>query len=346
MKRALGTAALALLTAGCASTYAIAPQASTGQGVRYERGTPTVVSVQPHGVVRVSPAAKSYQDRVVLNVVAFNNGPDPANLGYENLSVAAADGTPMRLFTVAELEREAKTKAAWAAFAVALAGAANTYAAQQSAYSYGYGHVSTYGRYGSTFSTYSYRTYNPVAANVLTRQAADDTAAGIGQISAALDATIAGLEGHVLQTTTIDVGHIDGGQVVVERPRMAKDALAGFTVRVAFNGDTHEFRFNAGSEAAIAQLPALAPVTAPPPPQPALATAPTPAPMLATAVSHTPGGAVAAGAVRTEAVLRTDAPAPVATPTAVLPPAKQPTRVGKRWRCPIYSPDSPDSVSC
>lgn len=337
MKRVLGAAALALLTAGCASTYAIAPQPVAGQGIRYERGTPTVVSVRPHGVVRVSPAAKSYQDRVVLNVVAFNNGPDPANLGYENLSVTADDGTPMRLYTVAELEREAKTKAAWAAFAVALAGAANTYAAQQSAYSYGYGNVSTYGTYGHAISTYSYTAYNPALANALTQQAMDRTSADIGQISAALDHTVANLEGHVLQTTTIDVGQINGGQVVVAKPRMAKDALAGFTVRVVFNGDTHEFRFNAGSEAAIAQLPVAVAKDAPAPP-----------PVLATAVASTPGGAVAAGVVRTNAVMRTDAPAPVATPAAAPAPAKAPAAraKSKRWRCPIYSPDSPESVSC
>jgi len=337
MKRVLGAAALALLTAGCATSYAIAPQPVAGQGVRYERGTPTVVSVKAHGAVRVSPAAKSYQDRVVLNVVAFNNGPAPANLGYENLSVVASDGTPMRLYTVAELEHEAKTKAAWAAFAVALAGAANTYAAQQSAYSYGYGNVATYGRYGSTFSTYSYRAYNPAVANVLTQQSIDRTSADIGQISAALDRTIAGLEGHVLQTTTIDVGQIDGGQVVVEKPRMARDALSGFTVRVTFNGDTHEFRFNAGSEAAIAQLP-VAPAK----------DAPTPPPVLATAVATTPGGAAAAGVVRTDAGVRTDAPAPAMAPTAAAPPPpKAPAKPkSKRWRCPIYSPDSPDSVSC
>lgn len=319
MKSILLLASAALVLSGCATSYGIAPQAAEGQGVRYERGTPTLVSVKEHGVLRVSPAAKSYTDRVVLNVVAFNNGPNPANIGYENISAATAAGEPLGLFTVAMLEREAKTRAAWGAFAIALAGAANAYAAQQSAYSYGSGSVHTYTPYGGIHSTYNYRSYNPALANALTQRATDDAAAGIGQISAALDQTLQSLDGRILQTTTIDVGHIDGGQIVLAKPKMEKAALTDFIVRVAFNGDTHEFRFRAGAEHSIAQLPpSLAPLAA----VPALASREVPA-----------GSPPADSRVGVQRVVSRETPAPEPRPAAPK-------------RCALRSTFNPDAVTC
>jgi hypothetical protein len=302
-----GFIALAGLS-GCATSYAVAPEAIQGQGIRYEHGAPTVVSVKEHGVLRVSPSSKQFAGRLILDVVAFNNGPSPANIGYENISVSTGAGAPMRLYTASELEKEARSRAAWAAFAVALAGAAQTYSAQQSAYSYGYGSVSTRTPYGGIHSTYNYRTYNPALANVLTQRAAADTSAGIYQISAALDQAISSIEGRILQTTTVDVGAINGGQIVIEKPRMAKDALTDIVVQVAFNGDVHTFRFRAGAEQQVAQLPIPA----------ATSSAELPASRSPQAAPPTPGAASPAPAQAVQPPPPAAAPStPVVTKTAV-----------------------------
>lgn len=329
--------AVACGLASCATSYAVAPEVSQGQSIRYEHGTPTTVSVKEHGAVRVSPSAREFAGRMVFNVVAFNNGPQAANIGYENVSVALSSGTPLRLYSAAALEKEAKTRAAWAAFAVALSGAAQAYSAQQSAYSYGYGSVHTYTPYGGAVSTYQYSAYNPALANALTQQATAQTSRDIYQISAALDHAITSIEGHVLQTTTVDVGQINGGQIVVDRPKLNRDALTDVIVRVVFNGDVHEFKFRAGASNQIAQLPvAEAPTTsaAPPAPVPPAASAAEPPPTLPAPLPRVTPAALPVPPPA-QSVRQASVTPPPATSPAVATAVPSPTKVKSAEACGV-----------
>jgi hypothetical protein len=217
-----------------------------------------VYSTKEHGVVRVMPASTEYDDRIIFNVAAFNNGPNPANLGVENITVTTEAGEQLVVYSYEKLVKEAKNRAAWAVFAVALSGAANSYAAQQSAYTTTNGSIVSSSPYGSIHTSYYGQTYNPGVANLLQQENNHETSAAFNQISAGLDAAISQLNGHLLRTTTVDVGQIVGGQVVIEKPKLSRSELSEMNVTVAFNGETHSFKFKVGDSDKISALPPLA----------------------------------------------------------------------------------------
>jgi hypothetical protein len=93
--------------------------------------------------------------------------------------------------------------------------------------------------YGS--ATFHSTTYDSSIAAASAAAAADATAYGFAQIQNSLDAKRSQLNNSVLRTTTVDPGYSFGGQVVTDEiegkyPRT-------ITLRVAWSGDTHEFKF-------------------------------------------------------------------------------------------------------
>lgn len=238
MKNVAATVAAACL-AGCAIQYTVTPIASATQEIRYDQGVPTMFSAQNQGAIQVSPLGISQEDsRIVFGIAAFNKSDKTANFGVENLTLATAEGTPLQVFTADQLIAEAKEKAAWAAVAVALSGAAAAYAANQNAYSHTNGYVST--PYGA--ATYHSTTYNPGVAAAGTAVAVGATAYGMVEIKNSLDRTVSGLRGHILQTTTVDPGSSYGGEAVGAALR-AKVYPANVMLTVTFNGEKHEFQY-------------------------------------------------------------------------------------------------------
>jgi len=236
----------ALSLAACATTYSVTPVATSAQNVTYDHGSPMVMSKKENGAVRVAPTSTAFQGRMSLGVVAFNDSKVSANLGTENVRVFTAAGTPVRVFTYEQLAKEAKTAAAWQAFAVALAGAANTYAASQPAT------VNTYGTaYGSRGGSVTYAStatvYNPANAALANSINQAQTNRSIGQISATLDATLANLGSNILRTTTIEPGNAFGGNVVIDKPKFAKGEEQALRILVTFDGEEHEFKFSVGA---------------------------------------------------------------------------------------------------
>jgi hypothetical protein len=237
-------AAVAALSLGaCATTYSVTPLASANQNVTYDHGAPVVMSKKENGAVRVAPTSTAFQGRMSLGVVAFNDGKANANLGTENVQVFTAGGVPVRIFTYEQLAREAKTAAAWQAFAVALSGAANAYAASQPTT------VNTYGSvYGSRGGSASYAAtttvYNPANAALANSINQAQTSRSISYIGATLDSTLAGLGSSILRTTTIEPGNAFGGNVVIDKPKFAKGEEQALRVVVTFDGEEHEFKFS------------------------------------------------------------------------------------------------------
>ena len=245
MKNITVCAVSALMLSACATTYAVTPVAAPSQDVKYDNGSALVMSKKDHGAVRVSPTATSFEKRIGLGVVAFNDGTQAANLGAENVRAFTAAGAPVRVFTYEQLVKEAKTAAAWQAVAVALAAGANAYAAAQ---------PTTYNTYGSAYGSRGYvnyqastTVYNSANAAIANQINQAQTSRSMDQISASLDATLTSLGTSMLRTTTIEPGNAFGGQVVIEKPKFAKGEAQTLRVVVTFAGEDHEFSFAIGA---------------------------------------------------------------------------------------------------
>lgn len=211
---------------------------SSGQEVRYERGSPTIFSDLPSGSIQVTPVGYNEDDdRLVFGVAAFNKVGAPVNFGTENIRVTDAAG-PLKVYSRDGLAHEAKVRARWQAFATVLAGAAAAYAAQANAYHTTQGYVSTpYG--GASFYA---RSYDPYAAYAGSAAAGAATAYGLSSIKNSLDETLAGLNGDILQTTTVDPGNAAGGVVVVDMPK-GRQFPQSISAEIAFANETHAFQF-------------------------------------------------------------------------------------------------------
>lgn len=243
-KKLAAASAAALMVSGCASTYSIQPVATAAQEVTYDHGTALTMSKKARGAVRVAPVATEFNGRMQLAVVAFNTGAAPANLGPENVRVYMSGGAPLQVHTYEQLAREARRSAAWATFAVALAGAANSYAASQPATAQTYG--SAYSNRGYVNYSSTTTVYNPANAALANSINQANTNRELSQINAALGATLNGLGNSILRTTTIAPDSVFGGNVVVDRPHFAKGEAQTVRVVVTFSGEDHEFTFAVG----------------------------------------------------------------------------------------------------
>lgn len=245
MLKQLTAAAAALSLGACATAYSVTPIADAAQNVTYDHGSPVVMSRKANGAVRVSPTSTAFEGRMSLGVVAFNDGKTSANLGTESVRVFTAAGAPVQVFTYEALVKQAKTAAAWQAFAVALSGAANAYAASQPTTVNSYGSV--YGSRGVANYSSTATVYNPANAALANSINQAQTSRSMGQIGATLDATLSNLGSSILRTTTIEPGNAFGGNVIIDKPKFAKGEEHALRVVVNFDGEEHEFRFAVGA---------------------------------------------------------------------------------------------------
>ena len=93
------------------------------EGARYVKGVPTLDLQQQRGAVQVRSMG-FHNNRPVFAIAFYNAGPDPVNIGLEDIH-ASSDGSSLRVFSVEELERQAKKKAWWKQFGLAMAGGLN-----------------------------------------------------------------------------------------------------------------------------------------------------------------------------------------------------------------------------
>lgn len=237
MLRYLATGAACLAVAACQTVYSVTPVDTGTAKVTYNSGNPTTDLELTRGAVKLTPLGVSEKGRVSFAVAAFNKAEQSQNFGTENFHASVAN-TPVKVFSHAQLVKEAKNEAAWAAVAVALSGAAAAYSAQQNAYS------TTNAQMYTPRGTYTYtaQTYNPTAAAIGTAAAGAATGAGLYAINRELDSTIDRLGGTILQTTTIDPNGAFGGQVIVAKPKVSPPYQIEVTAR--WNDEDYIFRFN------------------------------------------------------------------------------------------------------
>lgn len=239
MKSIAAIAALSTTVSGCTQNFAATPVVQTDQEIRYIQGVPTTFSDKPDSSIQITPIGYIPEDqRLVFGAAAFNKGTTAKNFGLENISVSFG-ATQLRIYTRDELAHEARVKAAWAAFAVALAGAAAAYSANQNAYRTTNGYVAGPGG----VVTFASRTYDPGLAYAGTAAATAATGYGIVSIRNSLDNTISHLNGSVLQVNTVDPGASAGGELVVDMPK-GKEYPLPINISVNWGGAVHSFAFN------------------------------------------------------------------------------------------------------
>lgn len=210
------------------------PQPSAGQAVRYVAGRPTIFADGQNGSIQVTPHDPNEKGRLTYSVAALNQSQTPVNFGVENLTLSA-DGMPVRIFTVPELERMAKNDAAMAAVALAVVGGVAAAAAAS-------GPTST-STYTTPRGTYTYQHTNHLAQSLAVASVTAGTTASIASVGATLDATLAQMGAQNLQTTTIDPGESYGGMVVGDRVTIPDDGPLNTSLRINFAGEDYVVNF-------------------------------------------------------------------------------------------------------
>lgn len=236
MSRMLAGAFVALMLSSCATTYSVTPVDTWGAVVTEGDGGPTTDLELANGAVQVTPLGVESNGRLTFAVAGYNKLGVPSAFGPEHFT-AHAGGVELALYTYDDLEREAQRAAAWATFAVALAGAAAVYAAND--YAYQTTDTTMYTPEGAY--TVSTTTYDPVVATVGTAAATAATIDGVAMIGQQLDAARSRLGDTILQSSSIDPQQAFGGYIVVARPRLRPPYV--MEVSAHWNGEDYRFRF-------------------------------------------------------------------------------------------------------
>jgi hypothetical protein len=204
------------------------------EGARYVKGVPTLDLQQRLGAMQVRSLG-FYNNRPIFAVAFYNAGPEPVNIGLEDIH-ASSNGAPLAVFSVEELERQAKHKAFWTQVGLALVGGVGA-AAAASRRDYSHGTIT--GPYG----TYTIHTsYPSLAGQLQADRITTDTAWGMAAIQYQLDRTIELINEHVVQRTTVDPGSTYGGIVVLDKLK-AGDPPFELHVDVDWNGERYPFAY-------------------------------------------------------------------------------------------------------
>jgi hypothetical protein len=204
------------------------------EGARYVKGVPTLDLQQTRGAIELRSLG-FYNNHPMFAIAFYNAGPEPVNIGLEDIHVAA-NGTVLRVFPVEELERQAKHKAWWSQFAIAMLGgvSAGLAASQRNTY-----HSTTTGPYG-TYSVHA--SYPSLAGQLQAENISLNTAWSIAAIQYQLDRTIELINDHVVQRTTIDPGSTYGGLIIMDKLKQGNPPFE-MHLDVDWNGERYPFAY-------------------------------------------------------------------------------------------------------
>jgi len=250
---------LAVLTfmaiTGCASTYQLTAVPNADQNLEYYKGIPSLSSFAENSAVSISPGSTSFEERAGFFVTVFNDSPESQVIDTTNIEVVANEGR-LKVFSAAELEKEARSAAAWQAFAVAMSSASNSYANSQAAYSSSYTTANT-NSYGNvytpngtaTYNSYGYgtattSTYNPAVTQALEAENRARTNSQMADIKSQLGQSLANVSNNILQATSVHPGQSFSSKFVVAPIKLIK-GQSMVTIVVDFAGDVHTFQFDA-----------------------------------------------------------------------------------------------------
>ena len=204
------------------------------EGARYLKGVATLDLQQRKGAVQIRSLG-FYNNRPMYVIAFYNGGTEPVNVGLEHLR-ASKDGEPLRIFSVQELERQAKKKAWWTQFGMAMLGGFGAAAAASQRDHY---RSTITGPYG-TYTVHS--SYPSLAGQLRAQSISMDTAYSIAAVQYQLDRTIEMVNTHVVQLTTVDPGSTYGGLIILDK---LKSGDPPFEIRIEadWNGERYPFAY-------------------------------------------------------------------------------------------------------
>ena len=204
------------------------------EGARYVKGVPTLDLQLKHGAIELRSLG-FYNNRPMFAIAFYNAGPEPVNIGLEDIHVTS-NGESLVVFPVEELERQAKHKAWWAQFAIAMLGgvSAGLAASQHDTY-----HSTISGPYG-TYTVHA--SYPSLAGQLQAENISLNTAWGIAAIQYQLDRTIELINDHVVQRTTVDPGSTYGGLIIMDKLKRG-DPPFELHLDIDWNGERYPFAY-------------------------------------------------------------------------------------------------------
>ncbi len=229
--------------AGCQTLEKYTFATTSGQQVITRNGREAVVSVQKGSTVVLAPSSRAQAAGARPQFVALitNTGKAPAEFRYATISVtdAIAD-VPLKVFSLDELQTEARNAAIAAAIIIGAAGVAASAAAANSA-TYRSGSGTVVGPYGA--STYRWTSYNPGAGAAVAAAGGAATGAAVAGTLAQGEANVAALEGSMLMDNTIMPGETYGGAMVFQPIQADPGATVAkaYVIRIQVGSDVHTF---------------------------------------------------------------------------------------------------------
>jgi len=238
----------------------LTPVPGDDQKVFFEDGRTEVASNKTNTVYLVLPATGfTSVQRPQFVVAVRNNSKKEFVFSNENIAASTTRESSgkvvtknLRVYGYNYLVREAKRNAAWATFGAAMQGAADSYNASMSGYSYQSGSVNTYsntyGNHGRSYSTsgygsYSGTTYNAAAVNQARMAAEAKTQRNYDKIKGGLRGELSALKEAYLKKQTVQPGTTHGGVVAVKKPAIPPYSQK-LILTVNVQGEVHEFTVN------------------------------------------------------------------------------------------------------
>jgi hypothetical protein len=226
---------------GCSTTLKLDPVTSGEQKEIFQGGTRTLISAKK-SLVTIRPSANSYQSEQRPSlVVSVTNGTDESyNFSPNNIS-ASVNGQSVKVFTYEELVAEVNRKQAWAVVAAALAGAAQSYSAANSGYTYNSSYYgSGYG--GNRYAPYSGYTYNSAAVQQAQATTNAQNQANMAAIKTQTDEALNRLSSTILRKETVFPQKTFGGYITLDKFPVP-DSANEVTLNVSVGGEVHQFKF-------------------------------------------------------------------------------------------------------
>jgi hypothetical protein len=187
-----------------------------------------LTSTLDKGIVSIMTDPVLTDGRLILKVVAHNPTSEPLHLGAGDVRVLTAAGKPVSILSLDDLIAEAKGT-----------GSGRKVAHESSSYSRPQTSTTRTGELDVTGMT--------GGSDVVGRAVTEGTsaAADASTNDPAVQQQIEALKAGILQTVTVEPGKAAGGQLVTGKIKFSRKEERVLRVVVGFNGEQHEFNFEA-----------------------------------------------------------------------------------------------------
>lgn len=218
MTRLAGTLLLACITPSLLAATATSATASIG-----------LKSTKEKGIVSIMTDPTLSGGRLVLKIVALNPSSQPLQLRAQDVRVFTAAGKDVPLMSLDALIAEAKGE--HRAHSMDPAHQASSYSRPSTSTS-NTGELDVTGITGAS---------DAVGRAVTQRTRSEPE----GSVDPAIQQQIDALKAGILQTREIPPGKADGAQIVTDKIKFGRKEERALRVVVTFNGEEHEFKFEA-----------------------------------------------------------------------------------------------------